>query len=108
MALCYTVFFILIIAGVLFYTGRAASCIMDYQDMPDEEKRTVKIELLCKNVSIMLFWRWLFSASRSILNCSAWNTSNGQWSAGLFCTAWILFLSINPGGMWIKNYSKIS
>jgi len=55
MVLCYTVACALIIAGAVFYTGKAASYIKGYQDMPDEEKKTVNIKPLCKNISAMLF-----------------------------------------------------
>jgi len=55
MALCYTVACILIIAGVGFYTGKAASYIEGYRDMPDEEKKTVNIKPLCRNLSVMFF-----------------------------------------------------
>jgi len=55
MVLCYAISFITLIIGVAFYTGKAAEYIKGYQDMPEEEKRTVNIGPLCKNISVMFF-----------------------------------------------------
>jgi len=53
--LCFTVACILIVVAIGFYTGKSASYIEGYRDMPDEEKRTVNIKPLCKNLSVMFF-----------------------------------------------------
>jgi hypothetical protein len=55
MVLCYTVSIILLVIGVVFYSGKAASYIKGYQDMPGEEKKAVNINPLCKNLSAVFF-----------------------------------------------------
>jgi len=53
--LCYTVACIMAVIGVMFYTGKAASYIEGYSNMPEEEKRNINIIPLCKNISVMFF-----------------------------------------------------
>ena len=55
MVLCYMVSIILLVTGVIFYSGKAASYIKGYQNMPDKEKKAVDIKPLCKNISVLFF-----------------------------------------------------
>ena len=55
MVLCYVAAVIMLIAGIVFFTGKAASYIKGYQTMPEEEKRNINIKPLCRNISVVLF-----------------------------------------------------
>jgi hypothetical protein len=102
MALCYTVACILIVAGILFYTGKAASYIEGYRDMPEEEKRAVNIKPLCKNVSIVFF---LAAVIFAIAGYSAlFRLEYLKWTMICWialCCADIVF--INKSGLYVKS-----
>ena len=55
MVFCYAISVIALAGGVLFFTGKGASYIKGYANMPDEEKKKIKIKPLCKNVSVAFF-----------------------------------------------------
>ena len=102
MALCFTVSFILIIAGAVFYTGKAASYIKGYQDMPDEEKRTVNIKPLCKNLSIMFFSA---AAIFGIAGYSEWfRLEYFKWTmAGWIVLCCVDVVFINKSGRYVRG-----
>lgn len=53
--LCYLISFVLLIVGVSFFTGIAASYIKGYANLPEEEKKKIDIKGLCRNISVLFF-----------------------------------------------------
>lgn len=49
----YAVSFVLLIAAVVFFTGKAADYMKGYQTMPEAEKVQINIKALCRNLSVM-------------------------------------------------------
>jgi len=92
--------------GIAFYSGNAASFIKGYQDMPDEEKRTVNIKPLCKNLSIMFF---LAAAIFGIAGYSEWFRL-GYFKGAMIgwialCCADIVF--INKSGLYVNKTAPV-
>jgi len=55
MVICFTITVIMLVIGIAFYTGKAVKYIKGYQDMDEKEKNNIKIDALCKNISILFF-----------------------------------------------------
>src|SRR5215471_9672456 len=55
MVICFTAAVITLVIGVAFYTGKAVNYIKGYQDMDEKEKSNIKIDVLCKNISVLFF-----------------------------------------------------
>jgi len=55
MVICYTTAVVMLVVGIGFFTGKAVSYIKSYQDMEENEKNNIKIEALCKNISLLFF-----------------------------------------------------
>lgn len=53
MLLCYTVGLLVLVASILFYTGKAMDYIKGIQAMTEEEKKQINLPGLCKNLSVM-------------------------------------------------------
>jgi len=46
---------IMLVIGVLLFTGKAAKYLKSYQNMEEKEKSNIKIGVLCKNISLLFF-----------------------------------------------------
>jgi heme/copper-type cytochrome/quinol oxidase subunit 2 len=55
MVICFTFAVILLVIGIAFYTEKALKYIKGYQEMEEKEKNNIKIDVLCKNISILFF-----------------------------------------------------
>lgn len=55
MVFCYLVALVMVIAGIVFFTGNAAKYIKGYQETDEKEKKNINIKALCKNVSVLFF-----------------------------------------------------
>jgi len=102
MVICYTTAVIMLVIGIVFYSGKAVSYIKGYQNMTDEEKRTVNIKPLCKNLSVMFF---LAAAIFGIAGYSEWfRLSYFKWTMIgwiALCCADIVF--INKSGLYVNK-----
>jgi len=102
MVLCYTIACILLVVGIIFYTGKAASYIAGYRDLPDEEKKTVNIEPLCKNISVMFFLAAVIfgiAGYSELFRVAYFKWTMLGWFA--LCCADIVF--INKSGLYVKS-----
>jgi hypothetical protein len=52
---CFVTAVVMFVIGIAFFTGKAAQYIKDYQDMDEKEKSNIKINILCKNISLVFF-----------------------------------------------------
>ncbi|MCL1952603.1 MAG: DUF3784 domain-containing protein [Oscillospiraceae bacterium] len=52
---CGIVSLVLYLVGIYFLTGKAAPRIKGYQALPEEEKQSINIKALGRNIGVMLF-----------------------------------------------------
>jgi hypothetical protein len=55
MVFSFLISVVMLVIGFAFFTGKAANYIKDYQNMEEEEKQNIKIDVLCKNISLLFF-----------------------------------------------------
>ena len=55
MIFCYVISAVMLVIGAAFFTGKAASYIKGYRDMPEDEKAKINIKPLCRNMSVLFF-----------------------------------------------------
>jgi hypothetical protein len=75
---------IMLVIGIAFYTGKAVKYIKGYQDMEEKEKNNIKIDVLCKNMSLMFF---LVAA---ILGAAGYSEVFRQYYFRWFVLAWFV------------------
>jgi len=107
MAICYTIAAVMLVIGIGFFTGKAASYIKSYQDMEEKEKNNIKIGNLCKNISLLFF---LAAFLFGIAGYSEWfrleyfKGAMIGWIA--LCSADIVF--INKSGRYVNQTAPVS
>lgn len=54
MVYCYVFSAIMLIAGLVFFTGKGAPYIKGYTSMTEDEKKNIDIKALCRNLGVVL------------------------------------------------------